>query len=173
MEFFSNKGKGKCTFDAGDGSSRAPPPDAFTMAPPVARRQPLPHRIPVPTEPWSPLAHAEEVRKRSALLMQEQRPPVLAPEEEAAEATYQAALEEALQRALEESQRKEGARWPGVEEALQMSVPGDCVYPPHRRRCLNQRRPPQGGTHGGPAEEWTQPPPDYVDLTGGDDDDDA
>ena len=47
-----------------------------------------------------------------------------------AEAEYQAALEEALQHALEASRLQKDAHWDGLEQALALSVAGDSVHTP-------------------------------------------
>ena len=47
-----------------------------------------------------------------------------------AEAEYQAALEEALQHALEASRLEEDAHWDGLEQALAPSAAGDSVHTP-------------------------------------------
>nr|XP_020157401.1 formin-like protein 20 [Aegilops tauschii subsp. strangulata] len=57
-------------------------------------------------------------------------PPRVEPEEMEAEVEYQAALEEALQHALEASRLEEDAHWDGLEQALSLSAAGDCVHTP-------------------------------------------
>ena len=75
------------------------------------------------------LEHEEE--RRWGVHVDHDVPPQLLevlPHEEDEEAMYQAALEQALQQALEASRVEKDAQWDGMERALALSAAGDSVH---------------------------------------------
>nr|XP_020179790.1 tropomyosin-1, isoforms 33/34-like [Aegilops tauschii subsp. strangulata] len=82
-------------------------------------------------EAWFALEHEEQWRLGVDANPQFPLPPPrVEPEEMEAEAEYQAALEQALQHALEASRIDEDAHWDGLEQALAFSTAGDFVHTP-------------------------------------------
>ena len=83
-------------------------------------------------EAWFALEHEEQRRSGVDAVPPPfpPPPPQVEPEDMEAEAEYQAALEEALQHALEASRLEEDAHWDGLEQALALSAAGDSVHTP-------------------------------------------
>ena len=120
-------------------------------------------------EPWFALEH-EEQRPLGVHINHDLPPSPLRvePEEEEVEAEYQAALDEALQHALEASRLEEDTHWDELEQAIALSAARDSIHSPslrrhrhprpsrsrsqhprasgHRRPSLGRRRPTRGPT---------------------------
>ena len=120
-------------------------------------------------EAWFVLEH-EKQRRRGGDANQSflPPPPRVEPEEEEVEAEYQAALDEALQHALEASRLEEDTHWDELEQAIALSAARDSIHSPslrlhrhprqsrsrsqhprasgHRRPPLGRRRPTRGPT---------------------------
>ena len=75
-----------------------------------------------------------------------------------------------MQRALEESQREEDARWVSMEEAHALSTAGECVVPPPPppSAFLPESKPiehlPKVYQWTGVLREWVSAPPIWLDA---------
>ena len=78
-----------------------------------------------------------------------------------AEAEYQAALEEALQHALEASRIDEDAHWDGLEQALALSAAGDSVHTPLFVPPPPSSPPVQPKPEPEPSRKHSPPPPTW------------